>query len=134
MAVGSSAAGVVIIAEEGTANGDRSFTCTNNVSSDVVGTDALTFVRYDSTFDHGLLLGLGDDDHTQYLLVAGTRAMTGNLDMGDNSIINIGDLEINNPAATFQYVTQTSAITADRNVTLPLLTTNDTFLFENNYI
>jgi len=30
--------------------------------------------------DHGSLSGLGDDDHTQYLLVDGTRAMNGNLD------------------------------------------------------
>lgn len=29
--------------------------------------------------DHGALTGLTDDDHTQYLLVAGTRAMTGDL-------------------------------------------------------
>jgi len=29
--------------------------------------------------DHGSLLGLGDDDHLQYLLVDGTRAMTGTL-------------------------------------------------------
>jgi len=27
--------------------------------------------------DHGLLTGLGDDDHTQYILVNGTRAFTG---------------------------------------------------------
>jgi len=27
--------------------------------------------------DHGLLMGLGDDDHLQYLLVDGTRAVTG---------------------------------------------------------
>jgi hypothetical protein len=32
-----------------------------------------------TTKDHDLLGGLGDDDHTQYLLVAGTRAMTGAL-------------------------------------------------------
>lgn len=36
--------------------------------------------------DHGGLTGLGDDDHTQYLLVAGTRAMSGNLDLGGNGI------------------------------------------------
>lgn len=36
--------------------------------------------------DHGALNGLGDDDHSQYLLVAGTRAMTGNLRMGSNYI------------------------------------------------
>jgi len=47
------------------------------------------FVRYNSTtneleyypildvIDHGNLLGLGDDDHTQYILVSGTRSFTG---------------------------------------------------------
>lgn len=39
--------------------------------------------------DHGNLLGLADDDHLQYLLVSGTRAMSGNIDMGGNSVINV---------------------------------------------
>lgn len=39
--------------------------------------------------DHGALTGLTDDDHTQYLLVAGTRAMTGNLLMGTNKITGL---------------------------------------------
>jgi len=38
---------------------------------------------------HSLLSGLGADDHTQYLLVDGSRAMSGNLDMGGNSITNV---------------------------------------------
>lgn len=38
--------------------------------------------------DHGTLAGLGDDDHTQYLLVNGTRAMAGDLSMGSNDITN----------------------------------------------
>jgi len=33
--------------------------------------------------DHGALAGLGDDDHPQYLLVDGTRNMTGTLVMSD---------------------------------------------------
>jgi hypothetical protein len=36
--------------------------------------------------DHGGLTGLGDDDHTQYILADGTRALTGNWDAGDYSI------------------------------------------------
>ena len=36
--------------------------------------------------DHGALTGLTDDDHTQYLLIDGTREMTGNLDMGANNV------------------------------------------------
>ena len=43
-----------------------------------------------STIDHGNLLGLLDDDHTQYLLVNGTRSMAGNLNMGTNNIVNTG--------------------------------------------
>ncbi len=43
--------------------------------------------------DHGALTGLADDDHTQYLLATGARAMSGNLDMGggvgSNDIVNV---------------------------------------------
>jgi len=42
------------------------------------------------TTDHGALGGLGDDDHTQYLLHDGSRAMSGALDMGTNAITNVG--------------------------------------------
>lgn len=35
---------------------------------------------------HGDLTGLLNDDHPQYLLVSGTRAMTGNLEMNTNNI------------------------------------------------
>ena len=35
---------------------------------------------------HSNLLGLSSDDHIQYLLVNGGRAMSGNLDMGNNAI------------------------------------------------
>jgi hypothetical protein len=48
------------------------------------------WVKMASTFDHGNLQGLLDDDHTQYLLVDGTRAMSGDLDMGANAITNVG--------------------------------------------
>lgn len=39
---------------------------------------------------HSSLLGLLADDHTQYLLVNGTRAMTGNFNMGSNNIVTAG--------------------------------------------
>lgn len=42
--------------------------------------------------EHGDLLGLLDDDHPQYLLVTGTRAMTGNLNMGSNNIVSVGTI------------------------------------------
>ncbi len=51
--------------------------------------------------DHGLLAGLADDDHLQYLLVNGTRAMSGNLDLGTNNIINIGTVDGYDLASVF---------------------------------
>ena len=44
-----------------------------------------------SGIDHGGLAGLGDDDHTQYILVDGTRAFTGDQSMGSNQLTNVGD-------------------------------------------
>jgi hypothetical protein len=41
---------------------------------------------------HGNLLGLSADDHTQYLLVNGARAMAGNLSLGGNNITNVGTM------------------------------------------
>jgi len=43
--------------------------------------------------DHGALTGLADDDHTQYLLVNGVRAMTGDLDMGGQDVSNVGTVD-----------------------------------------
>lgn len=48
--------------------------------------------------DHGNLAGLLDDDHTQYLLADGTRALAGTWDMGSQIITNLnadtGDINI----------------------------------------
>jgi len=43
--------------------------------------------------NHGELDGLLDDDHTQYLLVTGSRAMTGDLDMGASAVTNVGNVD-----------------------------------------
>lgn len=47
-----------------------------------------------ATAVHGNLLGLTSDDHKQYLLVDGSRAMTNNLSMGGNAIVSA--LTVNN--------------------------------------
>jgi len=57
-----------------------------------------------ATADHGDLTGLADDDHTQYLLVDGTRAMTGALDLGTQKIVNVGTPTLDADAATKAYV------------------------------
>ncbi len=63
--------------------------------TDVVN-DTTTYINRNQSGDllvtgapHSDLSGLGADDHTQYLLVDGSRAMSGNLDMGDNTISNL---------------------------------------------
>ena len=43
--------------------------------------------------NHSDLTNLGADDHTQYLLVNGTRNMAGNLNMGTNNITNVGTVD-----------------------------------------
>lgn len=52
-----------------------------------------TWIVFGGVVDHGALLGLNDDDHPQYLLIDGTRAMTGDLDMGTNAITNVGNVD-----------------------------------------
>lgn len=46
-------------------------------------------------------------------------------------LILAGNLQLDNPANTFQYIFNTNAIVADRIVTLPLLTAGDTFTFNS---
>lgn len=58
----------------------------------------VTESAFDTAFDaasvtsHDQLSGLSDDDHTQYVLVDGTRAMTGDLNMGSQDITNLGNV------------------------------------------
>jgi len=66
LAGGSSSAGAYMFVEDGTVNGEKQFVCTNNAGTDVVNTDALSFSTSGAVSDHGDLIGLADDDHTQY--------------------------------------------------------------------
>jgi len=49
---------------------------------------------------HGNLLGLNADDHTQYLLVDGSRAMEGDINMGGNDIYSANTVTTNTISAT----------------------------------
>lgn len=53
---------------------------------------------------HSDLSNLTSDDHTQYLLVNGTRALTGNLNLSNNKIINLGTPTLDTDAVTKEYV------------------------------
>jgi hypothetical protein len=66
------------------------FVARNNTTDAFRLYDGTGWGAFEVNLDHGSLLGLGDDDHVQYLLVNGTRAMSGDLDMGTNDITNVG--------------------------------------------
>jgi len=53
---------------------------------------------------HGLLSGLSNDDHFQYLLINGDRAMSGALNMGTHLITNVVNPSSAQDAATKNYV------------------------------
>lgn len=55
--------------------------------------DGTSWGNIGGAVDHGALLGLADDDHTQYLLADGTRSMSGALNMGTNNITNVGTVD-----------------------------------------
>jgi hypothetical protein len=83
LAAAASAAGVAVFVEEGTANADNGFVCTNNVGSDVVGTDALNFTQF---------TGLG-----QITAGAGLTKTANTLDVGDANKgiqVNADDLQM----------------------------------------
>ena len=55
-------------------------------------TRKVTLTNLSKGLDHGNINGLGDDDHTQYHLTDGTRAMSGDLDMDGNDVDDSGVL------------------------------------------
>jgi hypothetical protein len=62
--------------------------------------------------DHSALSNLSADDHTQYLLADGTRAMVGDLDLDSNKIINLGTPTSLTDAVTKEYIDALVATTA----------------------
>ena len=61
--------------------------------------------------DHGQLAGLSDDDHTQYLLVDGSRSMTGGLEIesNDDPLLTLKTSDTTNP--TMDFVTTNTSHT-----------------------
>ncbi len=54
--------------------------------------DSIVSLESQGITDHGGLSGLADDDHTQYLLISGARAMSGDLDFGGNRAVEISQI------------------------------------------
>jgi len=62
--------------------------------------------------DHGSLSGLGDDDHTQYLLIDGSRAMSGGLGVWGATPPGSQPAKINDPAGGATQDTEARAAVA----------------------
>lgn len=77
-------------------------------------------VTYDLSADRSWTVGGGD------MVLAATQTNTGAKTFENSTLL------LNNPAQTFAYRFQSSAIAAQRNVTLPLLTSDDVFMFQSN--
>ena len=72
---------------------------------DVVNTSMQAYVDSNRPItDHWLLSNLSADSHPQYLLVSGTRAMTGNLSIGSHYVTGVLDPFVGTDAATKNYV------------------------------
>jgi len=63
--------------------------------------------------DHGNLLGLGDDDHPQYLRADGGRSLAGTLNAGGNAITNVG--LVDGVDISTQAITTNTHITSSAN-------------------
>ena len=90
-----------------------------------------------SITDHGLLSNLSGDGHPQYLLVNGSRAMTGNLSMGSHSVTGLAPPSVATDAATKGYVDAVISDTAPGSDTQVIYNAggaeagNANFTFEN---
>jgi len=108
-------------------------TITGNASIDVATVDAtLTLSVSESNVDHGGLGGLSDDDHTQYILVAGTRAFTGNQALGTNKFTGLSAGSSAGDSVRFEDVIRedgTNAFTGNQAMGDNSLTGIDTLTF-----
>jgi hypothetical protein len=71
---------------------------------DAANASMKSYVDTKAVSDHGLLSNLTGDGHPQYLLVNGSRAMTGNLSVGSHYIVDLLSPSIATDAATKGYV------------------------------
>ena len=90
----------------------------------VVGAGGTTIT---SLTNHGSLSSLSNDDHTQYLLVSGTRAMTGNLSLGGNDIGSVDALDVDGATTLDKTTINTTdgafAVTGANQITLTTTST-----------
>jgi len=95
-------------------NGTKFVPLSIGASGDVLTSNGTTLTyttptSFAGTLSHSNLLNLSHDDHTQYLLVNGTRAMSGALNMGSNQINYLATPSVSTDAANKGYVDSVAA-------------------------
>jgi hypothetical protein len=70
-AVGDAVAGRILPVLRGSTHGGTDWRVSSAAGADVVGSDTISFSIRTITNDHGSLIGLADDDHSIYALLAG---------------------------------------------------------------
>ncbi len=146
-----SANGMILWVKEGTVNENTGWICTNSATSDTVDTNGLTFARFDVR--DTLSVGRGGSGVTTFggtntILYTTAADTMSSITTGNNGVlvtdgsgvpsvssslpasVVLTTPHINDTSSDHQYVFATSELAADRTVTLPLLTGNDTFVFE----
>lgn len=86
------------------------------LTADAAAAAGVKWAAVSGPSDHGALTGLADDDHAQYLLANGTRALTGALSAGSNKLTNVADPTNAQDAATKNYVDTNLPTDVDRAV------------------
>ena len=85
---------------------------------------------------HGTLTGLSADDHKQYLLISGSRAMSGNLSLGGNDIGSVGALDVDGHTTLDQVTVNTTdgafAVSGANAISLTTTGSNDINLTSAN--
>jgi hypothetical protein len=102
--------------------GRKFYTSLSNDPNEVLGN-----VESSVATRHGGLTGLENDNHPQYLLVDGTRSMTGNLSLGGNDIGSVDALDVDGSTTLDKTTINTTdgafAVTGANQITLTTTST-----------
>lgn len=112
--VGASAAGFQVLVEEGTANADITFLCTNNVGSDIVGTSNLVFAA-GAVVDALLVHRAGAETITGVKTFSAAALFTADVQLAATATVSANPT-INKPSGQVSVAIGASTVTVTNNL------------------